>query len=479
MSEPHLETVIWWLRRDLRLHDNEALFAANQKADRVIPVFILDPALLNGRNRSDRRQAFLQAGLRALADDIAERGGRLIIRQGQPAAELARLVKETGASGVFAEEDHSPYARYRDAQVAEAVPLTLVGSSAIRPPGTVLKDDGTPYVVFTPFSRTWLNLPLPQLSDLLPAPERFAAANEIVSEPIPDDPGLGESIPFTPGEHAGLQRLEAFIDGKVIAYETDRDVMAVDGTSGLSPYLRFGMVSPRQAAATAIAARREGQNAGQDGAVEGLTTWINELIWRDFYIHILYHFPYVARKAFRSNLRNVQWRNDRAMFDAWCEGRTGYPVVDAAMRQLESSGWMHNRARMIVASFLVKDLLIDWRWGERWFMRKLVDGDLPANNGGWQWSAGTGTDAAPYFRIFNPTTQGKKFDPDGAYIRRWVPELASLEPRYLHEPSKMPAAEQRRCGCVIGVDYPAPIVDHSVARRRALDTYAAAKDSAE
>ncbi len=476
MSHLPADTAIWWLRRDLRLHDNQALFAASHHARRVIPVFIFDPALLNGSNRSAPRQAFMQAGLRALANDIAERGGRLIIRHGQPAAELARLLEESGASGVFAEDDHSPYARRRDAQVAEAVPLHLVGSSAIHMPGMVMKGDGTPYVVFTPFSRSWLALPLPRLTDLHPAPERFASADELPSDAIPDEPAVSKSIPFPPGERAGLERLEQFIDKRSAAYKMDRNTMAVDGTSGLSPYLRFGMVSPRRAAAVAIAARLEEQHRGSDGT--GLTEWLNELIWRDFYIHILYHFPYVARTAFRANLRTIQWRNDRAEFDAWCEGRTGYPVVDAAMRQLESSGWMHNRARMIVASFLVKDLLIDWRWGERWFMRKLVDGDLPANNGGWQWSAGTGTDAAPYFRIFNPTTQGQKFDPDGAYIRRWVPELASVEPRYIHEPARMPPMEQQSCGCIIGVDYPAPIVDHAAARRRTLDAYAAAKDGA-
>ncbi len=478
MSNVPSDTAIWWLRRDLRLHDNEALVAASRHAKRVIPVFIFDPALLNGRSRSAPRLAFMQAGLQALANDIAERGGRLIIRHGQPAAELARLVEESGASGVFAEDDHSPYARQRDAQVAEAVPLHLVGSSAIQLPGMVMKDDGTPYIVFTPFSRRWSALPLPQLTDLHRAPERFVTAGDLSSDLIPREPALGESIPFPPGERAGLERLEQFVNEQAAAYKTDRNLMAIDGTSGLSPYLRFGMVSPRQAAAVAIAARHEAQHTGKDSASDGLISWLNELIWRDFYIHILYHFPTVARTAFRANLRTIQWRNDRTEFDAWCEGRTGYPVVDAAMRQLASSGWMHNRARMIVASFLVKDLLIDWRWGERWFMRNLVDGDLPANNGGWQWSAGTGTDAAPYFRIFNPTTQGQKFDPDGAYIRRWVPELASVEQRYIHEPAGMPPLEQHRCGCIIGVDYPAPIVDHAAARRRTLDAYAAAKDSA-
>lgn len=478
MSESSSDIAIWWLRRDLRLHDNAALFAASQAAARVIPVFIFDPVLLNGRNRSEKRQAFMQDGLRSLSSDIAELGGRLIVRRGQPAEELARLVEETGAAGVFAEEDYSPYARQRDDAVAEVVPLHCVGGSAIRPPGTVMKDDGDPYVVFTPFSRTWRSLPLPRLNDLHPVPEQFAVADGLASEVIPEEPALRDSIPFAAGERAGLARLETFLDERVAAYDEQRNVLAAGGTSQVSPYLRFGMVSPRRAAAAAVALREQLAGDDDNGAAKGLSTWLNELIWRDFYIHILYHFPYVARTAFRANYRHIAWENDRATFDAWCEGRTGYPVVDAAMRQLESSGWMHNRARMIVASFLVKDLLVDWRWGERWFMRKLVDGDLPANNGGWQWSAGTGTDAAPYFRIFNPTTQGEKFDPDGDYIRRWVTELADVADRYIHTPSKMPPMEQRRCGCIIGQDYPAPIVEHAAARQRTLDAYAAAKDGA-
>jgi deoxyribodipyrimidine photo-lyase len=216
----------------------------------------------------------------------------------------------------------------------------------------------------------------------------------------------------------------------------------------------------------------------QQSVQQSVHAWLNELIWRDFYIHILDHFPHVGRESFRPELRHIEWRNEVNAFEAWCAGRTGYPVVDAAMRQLVQRGWMHNRGRMIVASFLVKDLLIDWRWGERWFMQQLLDGDPAANNGGWQWSAGTGTDAAPYFRIFNPLTQSKKFDPDGVYIRRWVPELAQVEQAYIHEPWRMTAEAQKAAGCTIGHDYPYPIVDHKAACEQTLIAYARAKERA-
>ena len=457
------DTAIWWLRRDLRLADNNALAAALAGGRRVVPVFILDPILLEGPAGSPTRTAFLLGGLRALDADLRARGSRLVVRRGRPAAELARLAAESGATAVYAEDDHSPYARRRDAAAQRVAPLHLVGSAAIRPPGTILKRDGTPYTVFTPFSRAWLAQPLPDPAELRPAPAALPDPGDVAGEPIPAAPALPPGVPFPPGEAEAKRRLARFIEDGLAAYDDRRDRVDLDGTSRLSPYLRFGMVAGRAAAVAALSARPSGM---------GATRWLNELIWRDFYSHILYHFPHVASDNFRPTGRIV-WRNDRDDFAAWCQGRTGYPIIDAAMRQMAESGWMHNRARMIVASFLVKDLLIDWRWGERWFMRQLVDGDPAANNGGWQWSAGTGTDAAPYFRIFNPGTQGRKFDPNGDYVRRWLPALAGVPTAAIHEPWRLGAAEQRTAGCVIGRDYPQPIIDHAFARRRALDAYAA------
>jgi deoxyribodipyrimidine photo-lyase len=292
---------------------------------------------------------------------------------------------------------------------------------------------------------------------------------------MPTEPTLPSGVPFLPGEAEAQRRLATFGQGEkapVFRYAGGRNRMDLAGTSGLSPYLRFGMVSARQAAATARGALEHAPNAE---ARKGAETWLNELIWREFYLTILYHFPQVRGASFRPEYDQIAWVNDEAAFAAWQEGRTGYPVVDAAMRQLKESGWMHNRARMIVASFLVKDLLIDWRWGERWFMQHLVDGDPGANNGGWQWTAGTGTDAAPYFRIFNPVLQSEKYDPDGEYIRQWVPELADVPHKFIHAPWEMPTEVQKEAGCLIGRDYPEPIIDHKQARERTLAAYGQVK----
>jgi deoxyribodipyrimidine photo-lyase len=474
-----VRTVLWWIRRDLRLSDNQALAAALASAEQVIPVFVLDPVLLDSPYVGDKRVAFLFGGLRQMDADLQARGSRLVVRRGEPLAELSGLLGEAGANGVFAEEDFSPYARQRDGRVAEALPLHLAGGVTVHPPGTVLKADGAPYTVFTPFSRAWKALPLPSEHEVLAVPQSLPTVHDLPSLPIPDLPSLPAAVPFSPGEAEAQRRLDAFVDldeASIYRYAEGRNRLGEDGTSRLSPYLRFGMVSARQAIVSALAAA---DTASDSQEHKGAQTWLNELIWREFYVHILYHFPQVRGSSFRPEYDQIAWENDAGAFSAWCEGRTGYPVVDAAMRQLVQTGWMHNRARMIVASFLVKDLLIDWRWGERFFMQHLVDGDPAANNGGWQWTAGTGTDAAPYFRIFNPILQGKKHDPEGIFVRRWLPELARVPDRYLHAPWEMPGDVQREAGCVIGQDYPAPIIDHAWARERTLSAYARAREMAE
>jgi deoxyribodipyrimidine photo-lyase len=472
-------TAIWWARRDLRLSDNQALAAALAHAERVIPVFVLDSALLEAHRAAEKRVAFLLGGLRALDESLRERGSGLVVRHGDPADELAALVAEVGADAVFAEEDFAPYARQRDGRVAARVPLRLVGAPIVHRPGSVLKADGTPYVVFTPFSRTWKAHTPPDARDVLQAPREIPSPPGIASRPIPAEPALPSAVPFPPGEAEAHRRLSAFTGGDdppIYRYAETRDRPDLDDTSRLSPYLRFGMLSARQAVVTALVAA---DTAPDDRARAGAETWLNELIWREFYVHILYHFPHVLGRSFRPDLQDVPWEDDDDAFAAWCAGRTGYPIVDAAMRQLTQTGWMHNRARMIAASFLVKDLLIDWRWGERFFMQHLVDGDPAANNGGWQWTAGTGTDAAPYFRVFNPVLQGKKHDPQGVYVRRWVPELANVPDRFVHRPWKMKPETQQACGCIVGQDYPAPIVDHAWARERALAAYARARKASE
>ncbi|HET7089422.1 MAG TPA: deoxyribodipyrimidine photo-lyase [Anaerolineae bacterium] len=467
-----MTTAIWWIRRDLRLSDNQALAEALASTDRIVPAFVFDPCLLASPYVGSKRLAFLLHGLRALDVDLRAKGSRLIVRRGDPAVELAALTRESGAAAIFAEEDISPYARARDARVAERLPLMQTRGLTAQLPPMVSKPDGKPYTVFTPFSRAWKALPPPQVRDIIAAPKRIETPDDLHSLPIPPHPALPASVPFVSGEAEAQRRLTAFVSSIIGEYADVRNRMDRDGTSQLSPYLRFGMLSARQAIVAAIEAMRSAASAAIH---RGAEAWFNELIWREFYITILHHFPNVRRESFRPELRNIPWENDEGKFAAWCGGRTGYPVVDAAMRQLIENGWMHNRARMIVASFLTKDLLIDWRWGERWFMQHLLDGDPAANNGGWQWTAGTGTDAAPYFRVFNPVLQGAKFDPDGTYVRRWVPELASVPDRFIHKPWDMPHEMQSSIECGIGRDYPAPIVDHEQARERVLAAYREAK----
>jgi deoxyribodipyrimidine photo-lyase len=462
-----MKRAIWWIRRDLRLTDNQALESASEQAEEVIPAFVFDKKLLASPYASEKRLAFLLDGLRRLDADLRQRGSYLVVRSGDPIEELERLRSECGVESIFAEADISPFAKQRDTRISERIGVMWCGSPAMRAPGTVVKPDGTPYTIFTPFSRAWKALPGLQTEWHFQTPERFRTPEGIVTLPIPEQPRLPSAAPFEAGEVEAQRRLARFFDdGRMYEYASGRDRQDMEGTSKLSPYLRFGMLSPKQAVTTALRAM---QTAPDAVAQKGAEIWLNELIWREFYLHILYHFPLVRRKNFR--MQHVGWVNNEADFAAWCAGRTGYPGVDAAMRQLVESGWMHNRSRMIVASFLTKDLLIDWRWGERFFMQHLIDGDPAANNGGWQWTAGTGTDAAPYFRIFNPVSQSLKHDPDGAYIRRWVPELSGVPNEYIHEPWKMPADMQRGSGCVIGVDYPPPIVDHAAAKERTLRAY--------
>jgi deoxyribodipyrimidine photo-lyase len=454
---------IWWIRRDLRLRDNPALKAASSSA-LVIPLFILDPHLL--ARTPQRRQAFLFAGLQALDADLRARGSQLFLRRGNPVDILAALLAETGADKVVAEEDFTPYARNRDQAVAQRLPLKLVGGQTIFPPGSVLKANQTPYTVFTPYSRAWKAM-LPTQVFPSPAPQRILSPG-LPTENLPD---FVPSPFFPAGEAEAQRRLADFTARRIGNYGEDRNRIDLEGTSALSPYLRFGMLSARQVVSAALEAIA---NASGGAAQKSAETWLNELIWREFYIAILWHFPSVLRTSFRRELRDIAWANDGASIAAWKEGRSGYPIVDACMRQLAQTGWMHNRGRMITASFLVKDLLVDWRRGERWFMQNLLDGDPAANNGGWQWTAGTGTDAAPYFRVFNPILQGQKFDPRGDAIRRWLPELLHVPNEYIHTPWKMPVEVQSRSGCHIGQDYPAPIIEHGFARQRVLDAYAAA-----
>ena len=472
-----LEKAIWWVRRDLRLKDNQALSEAVSSAQAVIPVFISDPKLVGSSRVSPKRLAFYYQGLIELDSELRSRGSNLIFRQGKPIEILMQLIAETGASTVYAEADFSPYARQRDDQVSREIPLKLVGGPGLSHPEAVLKKSGDPYLVYSPYMRAWKSQYQHIASQLLSAPRSIHTPSGIESDYAIEPEYLNVNLEFRAGETAANEMLSKFTSkaGRdIYRYGARRNHLDVNGTARLSPYLRFGMVSARECV---LAAQEAIRQAPDDLSRKGAETWLNELIWREFFISILYHFPSVMKESFRKELRNIPWLNDDDNFSAWKEGRTGYPVVDASMRQLLKMGWMHNRGRMITASFLVKDLAIDWRWGEKFFMQHLIDGDPAANNGGWQWVAGTGTDAAPYFRVFNPVLQGKKFDPEGHFVKYWIPELSNVPGEYIHTPWEMPTAVQVTSRCIIGQDYPQPIIEHSFARERILEFYTKSRRS--
>jgi len=462
-------TTVHWFRRDLRLRDNTALARAAAGGERLLPVFVLDDAILQRRDTGASRVRFLLGCLAALADTLAAAGSRLVILRGDPAEELVRVARATGAVAVHWNKDYEPHARGRDARVTEALAQAGVAAHAWKDQvlfeeREILTAAGRPFTVFTPYARAWgaRRAPAPASAPRLPPPP----AGRLSETPLPDATALGfasdAALP-QPGERAALAHLRSFAAHGLAGYAEARDLPAHAGTSGLSPYLRFGAVSIRSV------------HAATAGRGRGPRAYTTELAWRDFYQQLLFHHPNVERQAFKPAMRGLTWENDRGLFRAWQLGETGYPIVDAAMRQLAATGWMHNRCRMLVASFLTKDLLIDWRWGERHFMRELVDGDLAANNGGWQWAASTGTDAQPWFRIFNPTAQGKRYDPDGAYVRRWVPALARVPSRWIHRPWELPAAAAAAAGLVPGRSYPERVVVHEERRPRALAMYGAAR----
>jgi deoxyribodipyrimidine photo-lyase len=457
-----MRTAIVWFRRDLRVHDHPALVAAHRSAERVVPVFVLDPRLLDaGRFPSANRAWFLLASLREVRAALRERGGELFVRAGRPEAVLPVLACATGAEAVHFASDVSPFAMARDRRVEAALDVPVH-----RHPGTFVADVGAPttadgraFTVFTPFWRRWERLPR---RDVHAAPRRLAVPAGLEAGAIPDGPAPEAAAPLPPGEAAGRERLRRWLDGGLARYHERRDRPA-GGTSQLSPYLHFGCISARE---TEHRARARGG--------PGADAFVRQLAWRDFYAHVLLHHPANARHAHQPRFDALGWRDDAVALDAWRAGRTGFPIVDAGMRQLAHEGWMHNRARLIVASFLTKDLHLDWRAGEAHFMRHLLCGDEAQNNGNWQWITSIGVDPAPYFRrLYNPMTQQRRHDPDGAYVRRWCPELRDVPLDKLPEPWTMTRAEQDAAGCVVGRDYPAPIVDHRRERERAVARYRA------
>ncbi|MES2366026.1 MAG: deoxyribodipyrimidine photo-lyase [Pseudomonadota bacterium] len=472
---PVFDTTLVWLRRDLRLNDQAAFYHALKASRSVIPVFIFDTDILDTLpHRADRRVEFIWESLNVLKLELEALGSSLITRYGRACELIPQLAQELNAQAVFCNRDYEPAAMARDAEVAEQLSqngreLCEFKDQVIFETDEVLTQVGKPFSVFTPYKNAWLK----KLDTFYHTPYPVARYLDRLARLPPqvlislEEMGFSrtrlDALGIQAGS-AGAQRLfENFVE-RIDHYKAMRDFPALKGPSFLSVHLRFGTVSIRQLVTTA-------HGIGSPGA----NTWLSELIWREFYQQVLWHHPRVAAGyAYKPEFDAIVWPNPAGHFEAWCEARTGYPLVDAAMRQLNQTGTMHNRLRMVAASFLVKDLHVDWRLGERYFAARLIDFDLAANNGGWQWAASTGCDAQPWFRIFNPIVQSQKFDAEGTFIKRYVPELGNLPAKHIHAPWLLTAEDQQAYGMTLGHDYPAPIVEHASARTQTLALYKAA-----
>lgn len=484
-----------WFRRDLRLTDNAAIYHAAKQCEQLFCAFVFDDSILSALPHADRRVEFICQSLAELDADLSRTATHpeagLITRRGLPQDIIPALAHELGAGAVFCNDDDEPAALARDAQVGRS--LKAAGRLLLRYKDhrifgrdEVLTQSLSPFSVFTPYKNAWLKKVTPFYLSSYPSERglagKLAHRPKAFRQPPPSAAELGFAANTLydlrlPTGVSGARQLLADFLPRLAQYKAARDYPALKGPSYLSVHLRFGTVSIRELARIAYEAMHN--NDWSDAAREGAATWLSELIWRDFYFQILAHHPHVVTHSFKPAYDAIEWEagpEADTLFTAWCEGRTGYPLVDAAMRQLNTSGYMHNRLRMVTASFLVKDLGIDWRQGEAWFAEKLNDFDLAANNGGWQWAASTGCDAQPWFRIFNPVTQSEKFDPDGKFIARYVPELAALPAKLRHAPWLAKPLELAEAGVVLGSSYPMPVVDHAVARERTLARYGILKE---
>lgn len=479
-----------WLRRDLRVHDNAALYHALKHCRQVHVAFVFDTAILDGLPRADRRVEFIRESLVELDQRLAQLGGEgrgLIVRHGLAEHEIPRLAQQLGALAVFASHDDEPAAQRRDAKVRghladHGIALHTCKDHVVFERQEVMTQSGTAFSVFTPYKNAWLRKVNDFYLKAYPVErhaQHLAPRPAALHQPVPrlsdiDFESTHFAQPHIPVGESGGQTLLADFLHRIDAYGQRRDFPALKGPSYLSVHLRFGTVSIRQLA-------REAHARAQAGS-EGAAVWLSELIWRDFYVQVLANFPHVgAGESFKREYDAIAWDHGphgHKLFDAWCAGRTGYPLVDAAMRQLNQTGYMHNRLRMVVASFLCKDLGVDWRWGEKYFAQQLNDFDLSANNGGWQWASSSGCDAQPYFRIFNPISQSEKFDAEGKFIRRYVPELAGLSGKSIHAPWLVGELELQAAGIELGKTYPQPIVNHAEAREKTLERYAVVKKKA-
>jgi deoxyribodipyrimidine photo-lyase len=471
-------TIIWF-RHDLRLRDNPAVAAALKRGEPVVPVYILDPVAEGDWPLGGASRWWLHHSLASLNGSLWKRGSRLVLARGASGAVLRKLINATGATAVCWNRRYEPAAIKVERGVTGAlredgVEAMSFNASLLFEPDAIRNKAGAPFQVFTPFWRHCLALdvtpPVPVPAGKFPAPARWPASEDLAAFQLLPRAGWAAGFPqvWEPGEAGAQKRLRRFVAQPMGAYAVGRDFPGSGGTSALSPHLHFGEIGPRQIWA---AVRAQARDSGVFPPSRGAQVFLSEVGWREFAYHLLYHFPRTPAEPLRSAFAAFPWREDSAGLRAWRRGLTGYPIVDAGMRQLWQTGWMHNRVRMIVASFLVKHLRISWREGAAWFWDTLVDADLANNTLGWQWSAGCGADAAPYFRIFNPTLQSAKFDPDGEYVRRWVPELAKLPAKYVHEPWAAPSAVLAAAGVTMGRDYPRPVVDHAAARASALAAF--------
>lgn len=475
---------IMWFRTDLRIDDNPALRAAVESSDEVVCAYVFAPEDEGPWAPGDASRRWLARSLAALDTGLRERGAGLVLRCGPTVDALKALCAETGARTVYMGRRHEPLAARHDARVMEALRdegiVTRVFETALlHDPGSLLTSSGTPYKVFTPFFRTAERLGHPRPPG--PGPERIPGPSRLPrSEPVTTvEPRATVAAPgiaawWSPGEHGAKERLRAFLASGLGAYAEERDRPDRAGTSRLSPHITFGEIDTR----TVLAAAREAA-AADERLARGADAFIRQLYWREFAYHLLHHFPHTAERPLRTRFEIFPWSRDDAGLMAWQRAETGYPIIDAGMRELAETGWMHNRVRLLVASFLTKDLLLPWLEGARWFWTSLVDADLADNTLGWQWVAGCGADAAPYFRVFNPVTQGERYDPEGAYVRRWLPELTRIPSRWIHRPWEAPAETLRAAGVRLGGTYPHPIIDHAEARKRALALYDALRAGKE
>ncbi len=453
--------VICWFRRDLRVHDNPALCHASSSGSPVIPLFVVDTELIAGIQSDGAVFDFQAECLRDLSQSIETLGGRLIIRRGRLSEALSRLARETKAEAVYFNRDYEPTALGRDRQATDllqslGIEVKAFDDVVVHPPDDIRTAEGGPYTVFTPYATKWRKLDKPKAAG---APSRFDTLR-LASDPIPGADALGRKTlinnpALRGGETAARNRWNSFLRDGLNKYDNLRDIPSANGTSMMSPYLRFGCISPVRMYADLRGAWLDADENGR----RAMAKYVDELVWREFYTSVLYYFPFTAERNYRRMFDGFNWSFDSMTFAAWKEGRTGFPIVDAGMRQLNATGWMHNRVRMVVASFLTKDLLVDWKKGEEYFSTKLLDMEKASNVGGWQWAASTGVDPRP-LRIFNPALQSRRFDPDGTYIKNWVPELRQVPSRYIHEPSRMSAVLQKELGVIIGKDYSAPVVAH-------------------